>query len=54
APWVEILPQSKLQADTVHEYSTADISSPKPVTHVRLSIYPDGGVSRFRIFGRRQ
>jgi allantoicase len=54
APWVEILQRRKLQADTVHEFSGADISSPKPVTHVRLSIYPDGGVSRFRIFGRRQ
>jgi allantoicase len=23
-----------------------------PVTHVRLSIFPDGGVSRLRLFGR--
>jgi allantoicase len=22
-----------------------------PVTHVRLNIYPDGGVSRLRLFG---
>ncbi|MEZ4464932.1 MAG: hypothetical protein R3F43_10640 [bacterium] len=22
-----------------------------PVTHVRLSIYPDGGISRLRLFG---
>ena len=23
----------------------------RPVTHVRLTIYPDGGVSRFRLWG---
>ncbi len=54
APWVEILQQCKLQADNVHEFGAADISSPGLVTHVRLNIYPDGGVSRLRIFGRRQ
>ncbi len=52
--WGEILQPCKLQADTVHEFGGADISSPGPVTHVKLNIYPDGGVSRFRIFGRRQ
>jgi allantoicase len=24
-----------------------------PVSHVKLNIFPDGGVSRLRIFGRR-
>ncbi len=54
ASWCEILQQRKLQADMLHEFSGADISSPEPITHVRLNIYPDGGVSRFRVFGRRQ
>ncbi len=53
ATWEEILPRQKLQADAVHQFDSADISAPKPVTHVRLNIYPDGGVSRLRIFGRR-
>lgn len=26
----------------------------EPVSHVRLNIYPDGGVARFRVFGRVQ
>jgi len=51
--WREILPRQKLQADCVHEFGDADISSLGLVTHVRLNIYPDGGVSRFRVFGRR-
>jgi len=50
AAWTELLPRAKLQADSVHQFS---VGSEAPVTHVRLNIYPDGGVSRFRIFGRR-
>ena len=33
-----------------HNYEVNDTSI-KDVTHVRLNIYPDGGVSRLRIFG---
>ncbi|MDX1517925.1 MAG: hypothetical protein R3288_13855, partial [Woeseiaceae bacterium] len=49
--WQTLLPESKLQMDQQHffENELADIG---PVTHVRMSIYPDGGVSRLRLFGR--
>ena len=53
ADWQEILPRQKLRADAVHQFDGAVIRAPKPITHVRLNIYPDGGVSRFRICGRR-
>ena len=47
--WPEILPQSKLGPDDAFSF---DLSCPTPVTHVRLNIYPDGGVSRLRLYGR--
>jgi allantoicase len=48
--WKAILPQTKLKADAQHYFDKE--LNPLPVcTHVRLSIYPDGGVSRLRIFG---
>ena len=49
--WQTLLPESKLAMDQQHffEDELADIG---PVTHVRMSIYPDGGVSRLRLFGR--
>lgn len=49
--WRPLLPMEKLQAHTRHTYSSelADLGA---VTHVRFSIYPDGGVSRLRLFGR--
>uniref|UniRef100_A0A3B3YUP6 Allantoate amidinohydrolase n=1 Tax=Poecilia mexicana TaxID=48701 RepID=A0A3B3YUP6_9TELE len=35
-----------------HHYSKADLTPTRPVSHVRLIIAPDGGVSRLRLWGR--
>jgi len=51
-PWVTILPQSKLSAHKRH-FFRAQIVPHEPVTHARLNIYPDGGVSRLRLWGVR-
>ncbi len=48
--WKEILPKVKLQADTEHFFEE-EIVSKEVFTHVKLNIYPDGGVSRLRIYG---
>ena len=52
ADWGALLPRTKLSADHIHVFEKADIKLDKPVTHVKLNIFPDGGVSRFRVFGR--
>lgn len=48
--WRELLPRQKLQAHTQHlfEKDVVDIGA---VSHVRLNIFPDGGVSRLRVYG---
>ena len=51
ADWRELLPNSKLQAHTRHVF-VDEIKDCGAVTHVRFSIFPDGGVSRLRLFGR--
>jgi allantoicase len=51
-PWVAILPQTKLKAHTRHLFAK-ELAPHGPVTHVRLNIYPDGGVSRLRLWGLR-
>lgn len=48
--WITILPQQKLQADHEHFFDK-EILSHQPLTHARLSIFPDGGVSRMRLWG---
>jgi len=49
--WQTLLPEAKLAMDQQH-YFEAELVDLGPVSHVRMSIYPDGGVSRLRIFGR--
>jgi allantoicase len=48
--WSELLPRTPLQPHTRHRFATGP--SPRHCTHVRLNIYPDGGVARLRLFGR--
>ena len=49
--WTTVLPQSKLSADHEHIFED-EIVNKGPFTHVRLNIFPDGGVSRMRLWGR--
>lgn len=50
ATWNTLLPESKLKMDQQHYFD--DLQPIENVTHVRMSIYPDGGVSRLRLFGK--
>jgi len=49
--WDLLLEPVKLSADAVHEFSGKQIAEIGPVTHIRLNIFPDGGVSRLRLLG---
>ena len=51
AAWQNLLPEQRLEMDRQHEFAT-QLNAPGAVSHVRMSIYPDGGVSRLRLFGR--
>jgi allantoicase len=50
AEWFEILPRTKLQAHTRHMFID-ELAQRGPVTHLRLNVFPDGGVSRLRVYG---
>jgi allantoicase len=50
AVWREILPRTALRAHHRHYFAT-QIRAIGPVSHVRINIFPDGGVSRLRIHG---
>ena len=54
AGWFELLPRTALQADHRHTFDAvrAPVTGITHVTHVRLNIFPDGGVSRLRLLGR--
>ncbi|MGY1635308.1 allantoicase [Geodermatophilus sp. SYSU D00742] len=48
ADWQPLLPLSDLTPDTAHAFP---VGSDRRVTHVRLTIHPDGGVARLRVHG---
>jgi allantoicase len=45
--WKELLPRTPLRPDTLHRFRIGSES----VTHVRMEVFPDGGMSRVRFFG---
>lgn len=51
--WRPLLAETRLQADHRHFFRDPELSGTAPITHVRLRIFPDGGVSRLRVWGER-
>jgi allantoicase len=49
--WAELLPQTRLRPHHRHLFAKQLHARP-PVSQVRLNIFPDGGVSRLRVYGR--
>ncbi|MFC7533680.1 allantoicase [Actinoplanes sp. GCM10030250] len=47
--WIPLLPRVALRPDTPHRFR---IAKAPEVTHVRLDIFPDGGMARLRLHGR--
>ena len=48
ATWTELLPRSALVGDSKNRFA---IGHPGRITHLRLNIFPDGGVARLRVHG---
>jgi allantoicase len=48
--WTEVLSRTRLQAHTRHLFED-EIKAAGAVTHLRFNIFPDGGVSRLRVYG---
>jgi allantoicase len=49
ADWFDVLPAVPLSPDTPHRFRVAPA---RAATHVRLDIFPDGGMARLRLFAR--
>lgn len=49
AEWTEIVPRTPLRGDTAHAF---EVDVERRFTHVRLNIWPDGGVARLRVHGQ--
>jgi len=50
--WTEILPRTKVGPHRRHYFQLENVEG-KPYTHVKVTIYPDGGLKRVRLIGKR-
>jgi allantoicase len=46
--WWDVVPQTPVLVDTRHQLL---VGNRRPATHLRLDVYPDGGLTRLRCFG---
>ncbi len=52
AEWTTLVPRSAVAGDARNEFEVArSITGEQRFTHVRLTIFPDGGVARLRVYG---
>ncbi|MCG8612130.1 MAG: hypothetical protein MI864_16525, partial [Pseudomonadales bacterium] len=50
--WHPVINRTPLKADREHLFIEDILNSDKPFTHIRLKMYPDGGISRLRLWGK--
>lgn len=54
AEWFILVPRTRMSPDAEHVFERSKnqiTNTDKPITHVRVSMFPDGGISRVRIYG---
>ena len=49
--WVDVIERQKLTADAEHFYKEEVKTGDEEFTHVRVNMFPDGGISRLRVIG---
>lgn len=50
--WSSLLEKQTLGPHQEHHFNTNQVNNGIKITHVKLKIYPDGGISRLRIMGK--
>jgi allantoicase len=49
--WFPLLPETHLEPDATHRFRLTPDDPDRPVTHLRLTSHPDGGIARLRVHG---
>jgi allantoicase len=49
--WPELIGEQKLAMDQQHMFAQDYIKHKNPITHIRINIFPDGGISRLKLIG---
>ncbi|ODM97994.1 Allantoicase [Orchesella cincta] len=51
SPWRTLLNMTMLEPDRNHTFSSSSLEKIGPISHVRVTIYPDGGLAKLRVWG---
>merc|ERR1719450_1210073 len=50
--WKVLLAPVKLGPSAKHQFSREQLQSTSPISHIRVKMFPDGGISRIRVMGK--
>ncbi|KAJ3334492.1 EF-hand domain-containing member C2 [Gonapodya sp. JEL0774] len=53
--WHTLLPRARMGPHAAHTFTSADsqlVNADKPISHVKLTMMPDGGIARFNVIGK--
>lgn len=53
ASWFPLVTRTKLGPGRIHELDVISSGQQRVTSHVRLTMHPDGGIKRLRVYGRR-
>lgn len=54
AEWATVLPETRLEGHTRHFFGVDALPARGPFTHLKVDVFPDGGISRLRVWGHRE
>jgi len=50
--WKTVLKRVKLQPHTRHYFEVGELEPAAAISHLKITIFPDGGISRLRVYGK--
>ncbi len=49
--WTELVSRKKLEMNQVHVFKKEELLHHNPISHIRIDIFPDGGIARLKMIG---
>ena len=49
--WDQLISRKKLQMNQIHVFKKSELLHQDPITHIRIDIFPDGGIARLKLIG---
>ena len=49
--WNQLIDRKKLEMNQIHVFEKSELLHQDPITHIRIDIFPDGGIARLKLIG---